>query len=213
MDHARAWVLALRVLLRWSEPSDGCASLVGQHMSALDSALMRSRSVAFRAEGFELLREVSEHVASVRILLEKRHVLARDLFRCLVRSTDHGSRQGPLHLESRWEPSDQYQEYYRDCVKLESGEAGAEIRQAVAWADYAICAYDLHWTGVSALPRPDEEPLGWINVRFSGVGGFSVSGGWFPLCCPLVSLPSLCAFFRVCSTGTCGAVAGLPSGG
>ena len=192
VDHARAWVLALRVLLRWSEPSDGCASLVGQHMSALDSALMRSRSVALRAEGFELLREVSEHVASVRILLAKRHVVARDLFRSLVRTKDHGSFYGPLHLESRWEPPVHYQEYRKDCVKLESGDAGAEIRQAVAWADYAICAGDLHWTGVFSLPRPDDEPLGCIPC----VVGSLCRGGWCPLCCPPVSLPPLCASFR-----------------
>ena len=184
VDHARAWVLALRVLLRWSEPSDGCASLIGQHMSALDSELMRSRSVALRAEGSELLREVGEHVASVRILLAKRHAVALVHFRWLS-----------TLQSSSWEPSDHYHEYVRDCLKMERAEAGKEIWQAVAWADYAISAFDVHWTGASDLPRPDEEPLGWINVRVSCVGRFSVSVGLVSLVLsPCIPTSAVCLF-------------------
>ena len=155
----RGWVLSLRVLLRWSDSADGCASLVGRHVSDLDELLGQCGSVALRAEASELLREVGVHVASVRALLASRHETARSLISGMM-----------MWHSGVWEASDEFEEYDRQCVVLESkGKALAEIPQEVLWADYAICALDLFWAGDPSYEASERtEYLGWISVLWVG---------------------------------------------
>ena len=204
----RGSVLALRVLLKLSDMH--IAFLVGLYAAEIDWILRRSMSVALRAEGAELLQAVSVRVPSVRLLLAKRNQEARTLAGFLMRRVqEHGLA---------WQPSHDFEQYHRDCEVLEAGgQVPAEIRQSVAWADYAIFAHDLYWAGCRTPPFIkciEERLLGrrflnvsvvlslWCFVRWANgpwrLMSSQVNGAWERYnCCSVVPVSgSLC--FRIC---------------
>ena len=88
-DHATLPMrfLVLRMLLRWSDPDDGCLWLLGLHAPILDDLLVRTETCGLRSEGVALLKELSLRVSSVCCLLFKRHVEAGRDLRELLHST------------------------------------------------------------------------------------------------------------------------------
>ena len=86
--------LVLRMLLRWSDPDDGCGSLIALYSGLLDHLLAKTETSGLRSEGVALMRELSLRVSSVWLLLVKRHVEAKRELRELLYSTSTESSSG-----------------------------------------------------------------------------------------------------------------------